>query len=170
MKSSKGKQIPENQILNWFTQICLAIKHLHDRKIIHRDLKAGNIFLTTQGRIKMGDFGISRVLSHTREKAKTMVGTPYYLAPEIVQNQPYGFAADVWSLGVLAYEMCTLKPPFDAGSLHALALKIVNGKFNPLPGYYSSDIRTLIGSMLQTEPRRRPTINKILSIYIYICM
>ena len=81
-----GKYFSEDQVLNWFTQICLAIKHIHDRKILHRDLKSQNIFLTSSGMVKLGDFGIARVLTHTRENAKTIVGTPYYLAPEIIEN------------------------------------------------------------------------------------
>lgn len=74
----------EEHVLNWFTQICLALKHVHDRKILHRDLKSQNIFLTEKGMIKLGDFGIARVLSETKSKAKTVVGTPYYLSPEII--------------------------------------------------------------------------------------
>ena len=76
----------EDHVLNWFTQICLALKHVHDRKILHRDLKSQNIFLTKKGIIKLGDFGIARVLSETKSKAKTVVGTPYYLSPEIIQS------------------------------------------------------------------------------------
>lgn len=111
----------EDQVLNFFTQICLAIKHCHDRKILHRDLKSQNIFLTKRNIVKLGDFGIARVLSNTRSKAKTVVGTPYYLSPEIIENMPYSFKSDIWSLGVLLYEMCALCPPFNAQSLHQLA-------------------------------------------------
>jgi NIMA (never in mitosis gene a)-related kinase 1/4/5 len=100
---------------------------VHDRKIIHRDLKTQNIFLTKDGIIKLGDFGIARVLSHTREKCKTMVGTPYYLSPEIIDSKEYSFKTDLWSLGVILYELCANKPPFNGESLHALALKIVRG-------------------------------------------
>ena len=73
-------------------------------------------------RIKMGDFGIARVLRNTREKAKTIVGTPYYISPELVESKPYNFKSDIWSLGVVLYELCALKPPFMAESLNFLAL------------------------------------------------
>ena len=79
-----GKTLDENTILNQFTQICLAIKHCHDRKIMHRDLKAQNIFMNKNGIVKLGDFGISKVLGSTVEQAVTIVGTPYYLSPEII--------------------------------------------------------------------------------------
>jgi NIMA (never in mitosis gene a)-related kinase len=103
------------------------MKHVHDRKIIHRDLKSQNIFLTKDNRIKLGDFGIARILKKTMEKAKTMVGTPYYISPEIIQGKQYSLMTDIWSLGVVLYELCTLNPPFNAESLHYLALKIVKG-------------------------------------------
>ena len=76
-------------------QICLALKHIHDRKVLHRDLKSQNIFMTKNNIIKLGDFGIARVLNSTKENAKTMVGTPYYLSPEIVESKPYGFKSDI---------------------------------------------------------------------------
>ena len=73
----------EEQVLDWFVQICLALKHAHDRKILHRDLKPQNIFLTSKNKVRLGDFGISKVLSNTLSVASTCVGTPLYLAPEL---------------------------------------------------------------------------------------
>lgn len=163
INSAKGSYIPESQIIDWFTQICLAMKHVHDRKILHRDLKCQNIFLTKNGIIKLGDFGIARVLNSTKENARTMVGTPYYLSPEIIDNKPYSFKSDIWSLGVVLYELCALKPPFDAESLPKLAMRIVRGNYNPVPSQYSRELKNLIAAMLTLDPQKRPSVHQILS-------
>lgn len=156
------KPFSESQILDWFTQICLAIKHIHDKKILHRDLKSGNIFLDDKERIKLGDFGIAKCLDSTFDKAKTIVGTPYYLSPEIVQDKPYSFKSDIWSLGILLYEMTVLKMPFEASSLPMLSLKIVKGNYSAIPMSVSKEIRSLIQSILQVKIENRPTIHQIL--------
>lgn len=160
-----NSRFSENQILDWFTQICLALKHVHDRKILHRDLKSQNIFLTRDNTIKLGDFGIARILSSTYEKAKTMVGTPYYLSPEIIENMPYSFKSDIWSLGVILYEMCSLEPPFNAESLSCLALRICRGVYSPISSYYSKDLRNLVTILLQSDSNKRPSVHQILSIF-----
>lgn len=157
----KGGYLSEQVILDWFTQICLAMKHCHDRKILHRDLKAQNIFLSGNGIVKLGDFGIAKVLSSTVEKAVTIVGTPYYLSPEIIQNSPYNFKSDIWSLGVLLYEMCALQPPFNGSNIHMLAMQIVRGQFPPLPSVFSYELRGLITSLMKQDPNLRPNINQI---------
>lgn len=161
--AEKKKIFPEEQILDWFTQICLAMKHIHDKKIIHRDLKSGNIFLTKSGMVKLGDFGIAKALTHTSDKAKTVIGTPYYLSPEIIMNKPYSFKSDVWALGVLLYEMCLLKMPFDARSMPMLTIKIIKGEYMPLPKYFSKELRDLVTSMLVVDVNKRPNITEILS-------
>ncbi|CAK73564.1 unnamed protein product (macronuclear) [Paramecium tetraurelia] len=152
IKNYEGS-IPESRILDWFTQMCLAIKHCHDRKVIHRDIKTQNMFLTKDMRIRLGDFGIARLLDNTRDKAHTMVGTPYYLAPELLENKPYSFKGDVWSLGVILYEMCAKTPPFNADSLASLALKIVRGQYQAISNNYSSQLRTLVNQLLTMSIR-----------------
>uniref|UniRef100_A0A8D1ZNG5 non-specific serine/threonine protein kinase n=1 Tax=Sus scrofa TaxID=9823 RepID=A0A8D1ZNG5_PIG len=109
INAQKGILFQEDQILDWFVQICLALKHVHDRKILHRDIKSQNIFLTKDGTVQLGDFGIARVLNSTVELARTCIGTPYYLSPEICENKPYNNKSDIWALGCVLYEMCTLK-------------------------------------------------------------
>ena len=158
LRDQKGSFFNESQILDWFTQICLAMKHVHDRKILHRDLKSQNIFVTKANIIKLGDFGIARELSHTNQKVKTMVGTPYYLSPEIIQNKPYSFKSDVWSLGVILYELCMLRPPFNGESIHSLAVKIVDGTYASINNNYTKDLKNLIATCLAQDVNKRPTV------------
>jgi NIMA (never in mitosis gene a)-related kinase len=132
------------------------------RKVIHRDIKGQNIFLHQDNIVKLGDFGIARQLHRTVEKAKTVVGTPYYLSPEIIENRPYSFKSDIWSLGVLLYEMCALQPPFNGNSLQFLALKIVKGAYTAIPPVFSKNLQILIKSMLNVDPNKRPSIHQIL--------
>ncbi|XP_072040813.1 serine/threonine-protein kinase Nek1-like isoform X1 [Amphiura filiformis] len=158
----RGILFPEEQIVDWFVQICLALKHVHDRKILHRDLKSQNIFLTKKGIIKLGDFGIARVLNSTSELARTCIGTPYYLSPEICENKPYNNKSDIWALGCVLYELCTLKHAFEAGNMKNLVLKIIRGSYPPLSPRYTYDLRTLQNQLFKRSPRERPSVNTIL--------
>ncbi|CAF4355954.1 unnamed protein product, partial [Rotaria sp. Silwood2] len=162
IKAQRGILFNEDQILDWFVQITLALKHVHDRKVLHRDIKSQNVFLTSDGSAKLGDFGISKVLNTTCELARTQIGTPYYLSPEICQQKPYNNKSDIWSLGCVLYEMATLKHAFDADNMNGLIMRIVRGSFNPIPPKYTGDLRILIASMLRRDPRERPSVNTIL--------
>ena len=164
IENQKKKPFPESQILDYITQICLALQHVHKKKILHRDLKSGNVFLMKSGIVKLGDFGISKGLKSTWEKAKSTVGTPYYLAPEIINNQPYDSKCDIWALGVLLYELMTFKMPFNAVSLPLLSIKINRGVYKPPPSTYSSEIRDLLKRCLTIDPEKRPSINEILQL------
>lgn len=164
IKGQRGRLFSENEILDMFVQICLAMKHVHDRKVLHRDIKGQNIFLMRNGMIKLGDFGISKVLTSTIDKARTMVGTPYYLSPEIVEGRPYSFKSDVWSLGVLLYELCTLKPPFDGISIRQLSVNICRGTYPPLPSQFSKELRNLVSMQLTLDPNKRPTVGQMLKL------
>ncbi|XP_023598613.1 serine/threonine-protein kinase Nek1 isoform X3 [Trichechus manatus latirostris] len=162
INAQKGILFQEDQILDWFVQICLALKHVHDRKILHRDIKSQNIFLTKDGTIQLGDFGIARVLNSTVELARTCIGTPYYLSPEICENKPYNNKSDIWALGCVLYEMCTLKHAFEAGNMKNLVLKIISGSFPPVSLHYSYELRSLLSQLFKRNPRDRPSVNSIL--------
>ncbi|XP_030614424.1 serine/threonine-protein kinase Nek5 isoform X2 [Archocentrus centrarchus] len=159
----RGVSFTEEQIVDWFLQICLGLKHIHDRKILHRDIKAQNIFLSSGGmKAKLGDFGIARMLNNTMELARTCVGTPYYLSPEICESRPYNNKTDIWSLGCVLYELCTLKHPFEASSLRQLVSKICRGRYSPVPSRYSYDLRLLVTQLFKVNPRDRPSVNSVL--------
>ncbi|XP_037686929.1 serine/threonine-protein kinase Nek1 isoform X13 [Choloepus didactylus] len=162
INAQKDILFQEDQILDWFVQICLALKHVHDRKILHRDIKSQNIFLTKDGTVQLGDFGIARVLNSTVELARTCIGTPYYLSPEICENKPYNNKSDIWALGCVLYEMCTLKHAFEAGNMKNLVLKIISGSFPPVSLHYSYDLRNLLSQLFKRNPRDRPSVNSIL--------
>lgn len=162
LRQQNGVLLPERQVGEWFVQISMAIKYMHDRRILHRDLKTQNIFLTKSEIIKVGDFGIARVLENSNALATTMIGTPYYMSPELFSNKPYDYKSDVWALGCCVYEVMTLNHAFDAKSLDALAFRIIQGKLPPMPGKYSPGLLNLVKMMLQKDQKKRPSIDRIL--------
>ncbi|XP_073333314.1 serine/threonine-protein kinase Nek1 isoform X3 [Pagrus major] len=169
INSQKGVLFSEEQILDWFVQICLALKHVHDRKILHRDIKSQNIFLTKDGTVQLGDFGIARVLNSTVELARTCIGTPYYLSPEICENKPYNNKSDIWALGCVLYEMCTLKHAFEAGNMKNLVLKIIRGSYPPVSVHYSQELRSLLAHLFKRNPRERPSVSSVLDKPFLTC-
>lgn len=162
IKQQKGKLFPEDMVLNWFIQICLGVNHIHKRRVLHRDIKSKNVFLTHDGKVKLGDFGSARLLSSPMAFARTYVGTPYYVPPEIWENLPYNNKSDIWSLGCILYELCALKHPFQANSWKNLILKICQGPIHPLPALYSSKLQCLVKQMLKRNPVHRPSATTLL--------
>lgn len=154
--------LTESEALNYFVQIALALKHVHARRILHRDLKSQNVFLTKSGIVKVGDFGIAKTLSSSLDMARTQIGTPYYLSPEICCDKPYNKKSDVWALGVMLYELLALNLPFTAPSLPALVTRILTGSPPPLPPKISPESRALVAQLLQRDPKARPSVNAIL--------
>lgn len=163
IKSRGTKLFSEEEILKDFIQLALAVKYIHDKKILHRDLKVQNVFLMKDGTVKLGDFGIARVLEHTFQLCKTQIGSPYYLSPEICEGKPYDAKTDIWSLGCILYELCTLKHAFTAANMNALLMNILRGKYNPIPPTFSNEMKQLVGRMLTKDSRNRPSIRAILS-------
>lgn len=162
-KAKRSRQpFQEEQILRWLTQAMLGLKYIHDKHILHRDLKPANFFLAN-GSLQMGDFGIAKVLSSTMACARTQIGTPYYLSPEVCQEKPYSWAADIWAMGCILFEMCALKVPFDAPSISGLVQKICRGPIPTVPGNFSPFTRTLCNEMLNRNANQRPTPEDVLA-------
>ncbi|CAE7888145.1 NEK1, partial [Symbiodinium necroappetens] len=118
------KPLSEDQILRWFVQAIMALDYIHKKHVLHRDLKPSNFFLSKSGNLKMGDFGIAKVLACTIAVAKTQIGTPYYLSPELCQEKEYNFPSDIWAMGCILYELCARKVPFDAPNIPGLVREI----------------------------------------------
>jgi len=156
------KHLNEDKIWKNFIEISLGISYLHSKKILHRDLKTLNIFLTRNDGVRIGDLGVARVLEQD-QLAHTFVGTPLYLSPEICEERPYNEKSDIWALGCILYEMATFKHPFNASNQGALILKILKGKFDPIPGEYSNDLKNLVDWLLEKNHFKRPTIFDILT-------
>ena len=157
----------EEIILNWFTQLCFAIKYIHSKNILHRDLKLSNIFLTSKGNIKLGDFGIAKILSSKEDLAKTLVGTPYYLSPELCLKKPYNHKSDIWSLGCILYEMMYLKHAFEADSIGELVMNILEGNYNlKINAGFNEDVINLLKSILVIDANKRPSIEDILQFKV----
>ncbi|XP_032146050.1 serine/threonine-protein kinase Nek4 isoform X2 [Sapajus apella] len=162
LKEQKGQLLPENQVVEWFVQIAMALQYLHEKHILHRDLKTQNVFLTRTNIIKVGDLGIARVLENHCDMASTLIGTPYYMSPELFSNKPYNYKSDVWALGCCVYEMATLKHAFNAKDMNSLVYRIIEGKLPPMPRDYSPELAELIRTMLSKRPEERPSVRSIL--------
>jgi NIMA (never in mitosis gene a)-related kinase len=163
IKENKQKNLyfSENTIWFWLMQILEALLYLHQKKIIHRDIKGANIFLTKNNIVKIGDLGVSKVAKVGF--AQTQTGTPYYCAPEIWRDKPYTDKCDVWSIGCLLYEICALRPPFRGTSLKDLCANVERGYYIDIPNIYSQDLRDVIKRMLVVNERERPSIEDLMN-------
>jgi NIMA (never in mitosis gene a)-related kinase len=155
--------LKEDIIWQIFLKITIGLATLHKSKILHRDLKTLNIFLTKNLDIKIGDFGVAKILTKSGF-AKTVIGTPYYLSPELCDEQPYNDKSDVWALGCILYELSTYKHPFNAKSQYSLVLKILQNKPEPIHKYYSEELRKLIYLILDKNHVTRPSCYDILNL------
>ncbi|KGL80799.1 Serine/threonine-protein kinase Nek3, partial [Tinamus guttatus] len=156
IKHQRGKLFSEDTILHWFVQMCLGVKHIHDKRVLHRDIKSKmslkHCFLCVF--LCRFDSPVSYACSY--------VGTPYYVPPEVWESLPYNNKSDIWSLGCILYELCTLRHPFQANSWKHLILKICKGSYIPLPSHYSYELHYLIKQMFKRNPKNRPSATTIL--------
>lgn len=131
--------------------------------ILHRDLKPENIFLGSDNTVKLGDFGLSKQMQ-SHDFASTYVGTPFYMSPEICAAEKYTLRSDIWAVGCIMYELCAKEPPFNARTHIQLVQKIREGKFAPLPDYYSPELKNVIGSCLRVNPDNRPDTAALINL------
>ena len=161
----KKKLIPSNAILFILFDICRGLQVIHDKKLIHRDIKPENLFISKDYKIKIGDFGISRILSSSKSFANTQKGTINYMAPEMLKKgENYNNKVDYWALGCVIYELCTLELCFDSDSIYGLCNKIIDGQYNKIDSKnYYKEIQDLIDLLLKKDFNERPNINAILT-------
>ena len=166
------RYVDEQLVIKIFVQLALALSACHNQhersgykgRVLHRDLKPANVFLDEQQNVKLGDFGLARVLHHDTSFAKTFVGTPYYMSPEQMKKVLYNEKSDIWSLGCLVYELCALIPPFTAPNQKLLAVKIKEGNHRRIPSRYSDELNECIDAMLHLSPSKRPQLRDVLKL------
>ena len=157
----KHVQFDESSIWSILIQILEGLNYLHKSRIIHRDLKSANIFLTKKGIVKIGDLNVSIIAK--KNLAVTQTGTPYYAAPEVWEHESYNNKCDIWSVGCIAYEMACLRVPFRGTSIHQLYINIMKGKYEEIPNIYSNDLKSIIRLILCLDPVKRPSAEDLLN-------
>lgn len=161
----RKRKINEMMAKSFAIQIVNALKYLHSNNIIHRDLKLGNLFISEEGEIKLGDFGLAAKLEFKNEKRYTLCGTPNYIAPEILENKEgHSYGVDVWSLGVIIYTLVIGKPPFETENVKETYKRIKSCSFK-FPDHVkaSDEVKDLITKILVKDPNARLSLDKILA-------
>lgn len=163
----EGRLIPEKTVWKYFLQISSGLEHMHSRRVMHRDLKPANVFITAQGTVKLGDLGLSRFFSKSTGMAFSLVGTPYYMSPERINQNGYDFKSDIWSLGCILYEMAALHSPFSGENMNLPILieKIERCEYPELrDDVYSPELREVVRACLNLNPELRPDITQITKV------
>ncbi|XP_067152930.1 serine/threonine-protein kinase Nek9 isoform X3 [Apteryx mantelli] len=160
----KDKLFEEEVVIWYLFQIVSAVSCIHRAGILHRDIKTLNIFLTKANLIKLGDYGLAKKLNSEYSMAETLVGTPYYMSPELCQGVKYNFKSDIWAVGCVIFELLTLKRTFDATNPLNLCVKIVQGNraMEVDSTIYSRELIQMVNSCLDQDPEKRPTADELL--------
>jgi polo-like kinase 1 len=153
----RTRRLTECEIKYYLLQVLNALEYLHGRRIIHRDLKLGNLFLNENMEIKMGDFGLATKLEFAGEKRRTICGTPNYIAPEILESKGHSCEVDIWSFGVICYTLAYGRPPFESKDIKETYKKIKAGLYSfPDSLTISNSLKQVVIACLSKEPHKRP--------------
>ncbi|EGR31741.1 protein kinase domain protein [Ichthyophthirius multifiliis] len=161
----KRKRLTDIEVQCFINQIINGLKYLHQKKVIHRDLKLGNLFLSDRLEIKLGDFGLAAKLEFDGEKKHTICGTPNYIAPEVLEGKTgHSYEVDIWSLGVVIYTLLIGKPPYETPDIKTTYKRIKQNQYTfPDNIQISESAKHLITSILNLEPSRRPSLDEIMA-------
>jgi polo-like kinase 1 len=161
----RRKRLTEIEVQCYIIQLIKALKYLHSHRVIHRDLKLGNLFLTDKMELKVGDFGLATKLEFEGERKRTVCGTPNYIAPEILDGKSgHSYEVDIWSLGVICYTLIIGKPPFETQDVKTTYKRIkMNAYSFPEGAIISDSAKSLISEILNTDPLKRPSLDQIIA-------
>ena len=159
----RRKVLTELEVQCYMVQLVKALQYLHSHRIIHRDLKLGNLFLNDKMELKVGDFGLATKLDFEGERKKTICGTPNYIAPEVISGAGHSYEVDIWAVGIIIYTLLVGKPPFETRDVKTTYGKIKKAEFSfPDNCKISKEARNLIKKILVLDPKKRPRLNEIL--------
>uniref|UniRef100_A0A1A8BVS1 Serine/threonine-protein kinase PLK n=3 Tax=Nothobranchius TaxID=28779 RepID=A0A1A8BVS1_NOTKA len=156
----RRKAVTEPEARYYMAQLLKGVQYLHNNKVIHRDLKLGNIFLNDDMDVKIGDFGLATKIEFEGERKKTLCGTPNYIAPEVLCKKGHSYEVDVWSLGCILYTLLVGKPPFETSCLKDTYSRIKKNNYT-IPWHITPTAATLIKKMLHADPAQRPSVAEV---------